>query len=142
MIAWRFIAGETDNHETQIETSREEREGLALNFNPAATYLWRSSWGGGIFKVEVFGGPTTSSGRDYELAKHYAGTYDPTPHVAYLGSPIGRGGAGDASLVGATWRNVYLGSLGRPRPLSLGTALIENPNDDPRIKDRGIRVSN
>jgi hypothetical protein len=142
MIAWRFIAGETDNHETQIETSREEREGLALNFNPAATYLWRTSWGGGIFKVEVFDGPTTSSEREYELAKHYRGTYDPTPHVAYLGSPIGRGGPNDASLVGATWRNVYLGAAGRPRPNSLGTALIENPNDDPRIKNRGIRVTN
>jgi hypothetical protein len=139
MIAWRFIAGETDS-DAQIETDRAEREGLAINFNPAATYLWRSTWGGNFFRVEIFAGPTTAN-RIYELGKPYAGTYDPTPHVAYLGSPIGRGGPGDASVVGATWRNVYLGAAGRPRPTSLGTALIEDPSLDPRLKDRGVRAT-
>ena len=33
IIAWRFIAGETDNHETQIETIGAERVGI--NFNPS-----------------------------------------------------------------------------------------------------------
>ena len=139
IIAWRFIAGETDNHETQIETIGAERVGI--NFNPAQTYLWRSSWGDGFFRVEIFHGSTTAD-RIYEFGKGYHGTYDPTPHVAFLGSPIGRGGPGDASVVGATWRNVYLGSAGRPRPTSLGTALIEDPNQDPRIKNRGVRATN
>jgi hypothetical protein len=140
MIAWRFIAGETDG-DAQIETDRAEREGLAVNFNPAATYLWRSTWGNHFFRVEIFAGSTTAD-RIYELGKPHAGTYDPTPHIAFLGSPIGRGGAGDASVVGATWRNVYLGSAGRPRPTSLGTALIEDPLDDPRVKRRGVRATN
>lgn len=139
VIAWRFIAGETDNHETQIETIGNER--VSVNFNPAQTYLWRSSWGGGFFRVEIFHGNTTAD-RLYEFGKPYHGTYDPTPHVAFLGSPIGRGGPEDASVVGATWRNVYLGSAARPRPTSLGTALIEDPNQDPRIKNRGIRATN
>ena len=130
IIAWRFIAGETDNHETQIETIGQER--TSINFNPAQTYLWRAS-SGGYFRVEIFHGNTTAD-RIYEFGKPYHGTYDPTPHVAYIGSPIGRGGPGDASVVGATWRNVYLGAAGRPRPTSLGTALIENPADDPRVK--------
>jgi hypothetical protein len=138
IIAWRFIAGETDNEETQIETIGAERVGI--NFNPGQTYLWRSTWGG-FFRVEIFNGTTTAD-RIYEFGKGYHGTYDPTPHVAFIGSPIGRGGPNDASVVGATWRNVYLGSAGRPRPNSLGTALIENPNDDPRIKNRGIRATN
>ena len=139
LIAWRFIAGETDG-DAQIETDRAEREGLAINFNPAATYLWRSTWGNNFFRVEIFDGPTTAN-RIYELGKAHAGTYDPTPHVAFIGSPIGRGGPGDASVVGATWRNVYLGSAGRPRPTSLGTALIEDPAQDPRVKNRGFRAN-
>ena len=138
IIAWRFIAGETDNHETQIETIGQER--TSINFNPAQTYLWRASWGG-FFRVEIFHGNTTAD-RIYEFGKPYHGTYDPTPHVAFVGSPIGRGGPGDASVVGATWRNVYLGSAGRPRPTSLGTALIEDPNQDPRVKNRGVRATN
>ena len=123
VVAWRFIAGETDS-EAQIETIGNERVGI--NFNPSQTYLWRSSWGNHFFRVEIFEGPTTAN-RIYEFGKGYEGTYDPTPHVAFIGSPIGRGGPGDASVVGATWRNVYLGSIGRPRPTSLGTALIEDP---------------
>ena len=130
IIAWRFIAGEADNHLSQIETIGAER--TSINFNPGQTYLWKASWGG-FFRVEIFLGNTTAD-RIYEFGKPYQGTYDPTPHVAYVGSPIGRGGPGDASVVGATWRNVYLGAAGRPRPTSLGTALIENPADDPRVK--------
>jgi hypothetical protein len=139
MIAWRFIAGAADS-DAQIETDRAEREGLAINFNPAATYLWRATWGNHFFRVEIFDGPTTAN-RIYETGKPHAGTYDPTPHVAFIGSPIGRNGPDDASVVGATWRNVYLGSAGRPRPASLGTALIEDPAQDPRVKNRGIRAN-
>lgn len=139
IIAWRFIAGQADNHHSQIETIGAER--TSLNFNPGQTYLWRSTWGNGFFRVEIFNGSTTAD-RIYEFGKGYSGTYDPTPHVAYVGSPIGRGGPSDASVVGATWRSVYLGSIGRPRPTSLGTALIEDPKDDPRIKNRGVRLTN
>jgi hypothetical protein len=138
IIAWRFIAGETDNHETQIETIGQER--TSINFNPSQTYLWKASWGG-FFRVEIFNGNTTGD-RIYEFGKPYHGTYDPSPHTVFIGSPIGRGGPGDASVVGATWRNVYLGSAGRPRPSSLGTALIEDPSQDPRVKLRGARATN
>ena len=126
IIAWRFIAGETDNHETQIETIGAERVGI--NFNPAQTYLWRSTLGRRLLPRRDL--PRQHDRRPDLRVRQAAttGTYDPTPHVAFLGSPIGRGGPDDASVVGATWRNVYLGSAGRPRPTSLGTALIEDPN--------------
>jgi hypothetical protein len=138
VIAWRFIAGEVES-DAQIETVGQER--VAINFNPGQTYLWRTSWGNHFFRLEIFHGPTTGD-RIYEFGKPYEGTYDPTPHIAYVGSPIGRAGPDDASVVGATWRNVYLGSAGRPRPSSLGTALIEDPSQDPRIKNRGVRATN
>jgi hypothetical protein len=53
--------------------------------------------------------------------------------MAYLGTPNARGGADDLSVVGVTFRNVFIGSGARPRPLSLGTALIEDPRQDPRV---------
>jgi hypothetical protein len=136
IVAWRFIAGEAGNHRAQIETVGNERVGI--NFDPARTYLWRSTWGPQGFQLEIFNGNTTTD-RIYAFGKDYDGTYDPVPHMAFIGSPLGRAGAPDASVVGATWRNVYVGSAGRPRPTSLGTALIQDPNEDPRIKFRGIR---
>ncbi|MEO5820814.1 MAG: hypothetical protein ABIT71_09930 [Vicinamibacteraceae bacterium] len=135
-VAWRFIAGEAESR-AQIETVGAERQ--EIRFDPGQIYIWRAKWGNNFFNLEIFRGAAMGD-RIYDFGKPYAGTYDPTPHVAFLGSPIGRGGPDDASLVGATWRNVYIGSAGRPRPTSLGTASIENPADDPRVKDRGIRL--
>jgi hypothetical protein len=133
IIAWRFIAGEPEH--AQIDTVGNER--VALNFNPGQTYHWRASWGGG-FDLNIFEGGIGGN-RIYAFGKGLSRTYRPTPHVCFLGSPIGRAGANDASVVGATWRNVFIADAGRARPVSLGTAMIENPNDDPRIKYRGIR---
>jgi hypothetical protein len=133
VIAWRFIAGEPEDE--QIDTVGNER--VALNFNPGTTYFWRATWGGG-FDLNIFEGGMTGN-RIYAFGKGLAATYEPNPHVCYLGSPIGRAGANDASVVGATWRLVYIADAGKKRPVSLGTAIIENPADDPRIKNRGVR---
>ena len=133
VIAWRFIAGEPEDE--QIDTVGNER--VAVNFNPGQTYFWRATWGGG-FDLNIFEGGIGGN-RIYAFGKPLAATYEPNPHVAYLGSPIGRAGPDDASVVGATWRNVYIADAGHRRPISLGTALIENPDEDPRIKHRGIR---
>jgi len=132
IIAWRMINGSEHN---QIDTVGNER--VPVNFNPGATYFWRATWGGG-FDLNIFEGGIGGS-RVYAFGKGNGGVYDPEPHVAFLGSPLGRAGANDASVVGATWRNVYIADAGKRRPVSLGTALIENPADDPRIKNRGIR---
>jgi len=133
VIAWRFIAGNAG--QDQIDTSGNER--VALNFNPGTSYFFRATWGGGFDLSITEGG--INGNRIYAFGKGLGATYAPNPHVCYLGSPLGRAGANDASVVGATWRLVYIADAGKKRPISLGTALIENPNDDPRIKNRGIR---
>jgi hypothetical protein len=112
---------------------------VGINFDPAQTYVWRIKWGNNFFNLEIFHGAAMTD-RIYDFGKPYAGTYDPNPHICYLGAPIGRSGAESASVVGATWRNVFIGNGARPRPTSIGTATIENPADDPRIKNRGIRL--
>jgi hypothetical protein len=133
IIAWRMIAGEPEH--AQIDTVGNER--VSVNFNPGATYFWRATWGGG-FDLNIYEGGINGN-RVYAFGKGLSHSYDPTPHVAYLGSPIGRAGPDDASVVGATWRLVYIADAGKRRPISLGTAVIENPADDPRIKNRGVR---
>lgn len=131
-VAWRFIAGETDNHATQIETVGNA-ERVILPFNTGQTYFWKATWGNNRFNVHIREGGEGGH-VIYDFGKPYAGTYDPSPHVAYVGAPLGRGGADDASLVGAYFRSVYIGNAVRPRPTSLGTALVDDPNEDPRIK--------
>ena len=133
VIAWRMIAGEPEH--AQIDTVGNER--VSVNFNPGATYFWKATWGGGFDLSIREGGPTGN--RVYAFGKGLNHSYEPVPHVAFLGSPIGRAGADDASVVGATWRLVYIADAGKARPISLGTAIIENPADDPRINTRGIR---
>lgn len=116
IIAWRMIAGEPEH--AQIDTVGGER--VPVNFNPGATYFWKATWGGG-FRLQILadgvGGPTL-----YDFGKGLGAVYAPSPHMAYLGSPIGRAGPNDASVVGATFRNVFIGQV-RPRPNSLGSAL-------------------
>jgi hypothetical protein len=129
-VAWRFIAGETDS-DHQIETTGNN-ERIRLNFNPGTTYFWRATWGGNFFNVHIKSGGENGV-QIYDFGKHYAGTYAPAPHHAFLGSPIGRGGPNDASVVGVYFRNVFIGGGARPKPLSLGTALIEDPSQDPRM---------
>jgi hypothetical protein len=135
VIAWRFIAGQPGGKQIDTEGSSER---IPVNFNPGAVYFWKASWGGG-FDLNIFEGGITGN-RIYSFGKGLGATYNPQPHVAYLGSVVGRAGPDSASVVGATYRNVFIGDTAHKRPISLGTAEIENPNDDPRIKYRGIKT--
>jgi len=134
VIAWRFIAGEPEDE--QIDTVGNER--VPINFNPGTTYFWKATWGGG-FNLEIRQGGEAGN-RIYNFGKGLAATYRPSPHVCFLGSPIGRAGPNDASVVGATFRNVFIGNAARPKPLSLGTALIEDPSQDPRVNRGRTRL--
>jgi hypothetical protein len=135
-VAWRFIAGETDS-EHQIETVGNA-ERVRINFNPNVTYFWRATWGNNFFNVHIKEGGENGAAI-YDFGKPVPGVYRPSPHHAFLGSPIGRGGPNDASVVGVYFRNVFIGSGTRPKPLSLGTALIEDPKQDPRLAPGGTR---
>lgn len=116
IIAWRMIAGEPEH--AQIDTIGGER--VPVNFNPGIPYFWKATWGGG-FRLQIFEGGV-GGGMVYDFGKGIGATYAPSPHMAYVGSPIGRAGPNDASVVGATFRNVFIGN-NRPRPNSLGSAL-------------------
>jgi hypothetical protein len=108
IVAWRLIS-----HLDQIDTEGAERE--FVSFNPSLPYLWSAVWNG-RFTVSIREGG--SAGRlVYEKGKHYEGSYDPDPHYAFAGSPIGRSGPDAGSVPGMIVRQVWISS--RPRPAGL-----------------------
>ena len=108
IVAWRFIT-----RQTQIDTEGRERE--QREFDPATPYLWTATWNG-FFNVRVQAGGSTGP-EIYSKGKHYEGVYDPNPHHAYIGAPIGRSGVTAASVPGMIVRNVWISP--RPRPAGL-----------------------
>jgi hypothetical protein len=106
IVAWRMIT-----HDDQIDTTGGER--VKVNFDANKVYLWLARWGNNRFNLLIQEGGV--SGRTiYNFGKHYAGVYDPNPHVAYIGGPAGRGGLDSGSVTPMIVRQVWLSSRERP----------------------------
>jgi hypothetical protein len=119
-IQWRVIYGDADDLDVRYEPSTAERMASVFLLNPATTYHWKFTYGPEIRLVMKEGGMTGHT--LYDRAKAAPnGRYDPDPHMAYLGAPVGRSGNESASIAGTIYRNVWLGA--QPRPESLGSAL-------------------
>jgi hypothetical protein len=105
-IAWRVISDEE-----AIETIGNERR--FLNFNPAATYFWRATWGAAGFRLIINEGGV--SGRNiYDFPREYDGVYDPNPHWVYLGSPEVRGGIDSQTTPDVVIRQLWVSPSPRP----------------------------
>ena len=105
-VAWRVITS-TD----QIDTEGAER--VFRNFQSNQTYLWTARWGNGVFNLTIREGGANGPAI-YNFGKSYTGIYDPEPHLAYIGSPVGRGGPADASIPGMIVRQFWLSARARP----------------------------
>jgi hypothetical protein len=85
------------------------------SFDSSRWYFWKVRWDvGGSFTMEVrTDGPTGSV--IYTSTQGLSGrTYRPNPHILYLGAPLGRAGALDATLPFGIYKNVYAGPGPRP----------------------------
>jgi hypothetical protein len=120
-IQWRVIYGGADNLDVRYEPDTAKRFESVFLLNPSTTYHWKFTWGPRINLTLVDGGVGGSVLYDYGMSAP-RGEYDPTPHVAYLGAPVGRSGTESASIAGTIYRNVWLAN--RPRPATLGSALV------------------
>lgn len=119
-IQWRVIYGDADDLDVRYEPDTAKRMASVYELNPATTYHWKFTWGPNI-RLEVFtGGLGGGVLYDYGMPAP-RGIYNPNPHVAYLGAPVGRSGVESAAIPGAIYRNVWLSN--RPRPSSLGSAV-------------------
>jgi hypothetical protein len=108
IVAWRIIT-----HGDQADTEGAERE--EVFFDPGQTYLWEASWKNNFFNVRIVVGPNPGGEDIYEKGKHFEGrAYDPNPHVAYLGAPIGRSGLDGASVPGVIYRQLWISPNPRP----------------------------
>jgi hypothetical protein len=106
-VAWRFIA-----RDDQIDTEGAEREFRA--FDPAKTYLWQATWRNNFFNLLIREGGADGA-VIYSKGKHWEGRgYEASPHVIYLGAPVGRSGLDGASVDGVIIRQVWVS--GNPRP--------------------------
>jgi hypothetical protein len=105
-VAWRMIT-----RVDQIDTEGAER--VRVSFSADKWYLWTARWGGNRFNLTI-----REDGADgrlvYNFGKGYDGVYDPSPHMAYIGGPVGRGGPSDATVPGMIAKQVWLSN--RPRP--------------------------
>ena len=104
-VTFRIIAGDGVSR----DGGRQQ-----LNFNSSRWYFWRFTWQTGSARLEVkVDGP--DGGTIYNSGIGTGGhPYRPDPHYMYLGSPMGRAGAMDATLPGGIYKNVWASS--RPRP--------------------------
>lgn len=115
-IAFKAVFGDEDY---KLEPDRARRTASVVSLNPARTYLWKGTWGNEFRLVVLDGG--IGGQIIYEHGISTTGTYNPSPHVAYLGANNGPFGQESGSWAGAVFRNVWIGN--RPRPESLGSAL-------------------
>jgi len=110
-IAWRFLSG--DNRSGRyIETIGSER--VRYRFQDHLTYLVRASWGGGFFRAQYREGGADGA-LIYDFGKPYGGTYAPSPHMVYAGSPWRPGERGEPSTVkGMIIRQIWVSPNPRP----------------------------
>ncbi len=102
VVAWRFIA-----RDDQIDTEGAERE--FVPFDDSQTHFWQATWRNNFFNVLIrqggLNGPVI-----YDKGKHWEGRgYEPSPHVLFVGAPIGRSGPDGASVDGVIISHVYVG---------------------------------
>lgn len=104
-VTFRIIPGDGDSRDGQR---------IVLNFNSQRWYFWRFSWQTGFARLEVK--EDSPTGRTIYNVGASTGShpYRPDPHYMYLGAPMGRAGAMDATLPGGIYKNVWASS--RPRP--------------------------
>lgn len=101
-VAWRFIT-----HDDQVDTIGGERinPGIRDDFE----YLWKARWDG-AFTLTIQQLPAFNT--IYNFGKHYAGSYDASPHMAYVGS--GSTFMGHGTVAGMVVRQVWLSPNPRP----------------------------
>ncbi|HEY7270446.1 MAG TPA: hypothetical protein VH951_11515 [Dehalococcoidia bacterium] len=104
-IAWRFLT-----HDDRIETTVRP----IYNFDPSQTYFYQATWRNNIFNLLIqeggLGGRTVYNDGDQWNGR----PYDPSPHVIYVGAPIGRSGPTAASIEDTIYRQIWVSANPRP----------------------------
>jgi hypothetical protein len=107
IIAWRMIS-----HRDQIDTIGNAQRKY-VRFSANQVYLVRAVWRSQFLTITINEGG--ASGKEiYRMGKPYRGLYDPNPHYAFAGAPIGRSGVEAATVPGMIVRHLWLSGKSRP----------------------------
>lgn len=121
-IQFRVLYGSAEDTSVRYEPDTAKRNASVVLLNASTKYYWRATWGS-VFNLFMREGGVTGTGATlYDFGVPTPkGSYQPSPHYAYLGAPPARSGPEAASIPGSIYSNVWLGN--GPRPASLGSAL-------------------
>lgn len=122
-ITFRALYGSATDLSVRYEPDTATRFASVYQLNPATKYHWKATWGS-EFRVIVKEGGINGTTFYNVGVPSTKGTYSPSPHYAYLGSPVATSGVESASVPGAIYSNVWLSR--NPRPASLGSALDQD----------------
>lgn len=123
-VQYRGVAGNPDNAISfkalhggdafKFEPDFAQRAAAVRALNPSTWYLWTATWGTSFTLTIREGGATGPV--VYSITMPTSGSYNPTPHTAYLGATDAAFESG--SYPGAIYRNFWVGS--GPRPATVG----------------------
>lgn len=114
-VSYKLLMGDEDfKHEPDLG----QRSAGIRSLNPSTTYLWTATWGTS-FRLTIREGGAGGAVIYDRIESTPSGTYNPSPHTAYLGANDAAFESG--SFPGAIYRNLWVGN--RSRPASLGSAL-------------------
>jgi hypothetical protein len=112
-ITFRALYGSAHDLDVRYEPPTAVRFASVHILDPSTTYYWKWTWGSEVRLIVNRGGINGPTIYNYGVPAPN-GTYSPSPHYAYLGTPSGRSGPESATIAGTIYRNVWIGA--RPRP--------------------------
>ena len=114
-VTYRVLYGSATDTSVRYEPDTTTRLNSVFILNPSTVYYWKFTWGTGEVRVTIQEGGAKDNGRIiYNVGvKATRGSYNPHPHYAYIGAPVGRDGE-SPTIPGTIYRNVWIGA--RPRP--------------------------
>ncbi|MBP1635036.1 MAG: hypothetical protein H6Q10_1610 [Acidobacteria bacterium] len=107
----------------QLEFGYSQRASAVFSLNAGTTYFWQGTWNANAFRLIVKRGGIHGTTIYNRAINAPGGSYQPNPHVAYLGSNSGAMGTDAGSFPGMIVRNVWLGTGPRPSSLDSGEAV-------------------
>lgn len=108
-VTCRIIDGDATNEHNIHDCTR-----IPLVFDSSRWYFWSFTWGNGSARLTVQR-DNEAGATLYSQGVGLVRTYNPQPHVLYLGAPVGRAGNQDATINGGPiYKNVFAGPTARP----------------------------
>ena len=102
----RLITGDATNTGRIFDTTR-----LVVDFSDSQWYLWRVTWRTGFFTLEVRRDGPNGSVMYSQSRTTGSSPYRPTPHVIFIGGPVGRAGPIDGTAAGMIAKNLWVSPL-------------------------------